>query len=94
MNAEILAISVENLEMAQYVSDLLDLRFPVLSDLDHQVADGYGIYDLLGDELATPSVFVVDLEGIIRWQYIGQDARDRPSNEMLLERLAGLPLSQ
>jgi len=94
LNAEILAVSVEYLEMAQYVSDLLDLQFPVLSDPDHQATDQYGVYNLLGDELATPSVFVIDLEGVIRWEYVGQDTRDRPSNELILEQLSDLPLSQ
>jgi len=94
LNAEILAISVEGREMGQHVSDLLDLQYPVLSDPDHQVTDRYGVYNLLGDKLATPSVFLIDLEGIMRWEYIGQDTSDRPSNEMILEQLSNLPLSE
>jgi peroxiredoxin len=91
LNAELLAISVEGAEKGQSVSDLLDLQYPVLSDPDHRVVDQYGVYNLLGDELATPSVFLIDLEGIIRWEYVGQDTRDRPSNEMILEQLGKLP---
>lgn len=94
LNAEILAISVEPPEIGQHVSELLDLQYPVLSDRDHHVIDQYGVYNLLGDEFATPSVFLIDLEGIIRWEYIGQDTRDRPSNEMILEQLSSLPLSE
>ena len=90
LNAEILAISVENPTIGQHVSDLLDLQYPVLSDTDHHAVDLYGVYNLLGDELATPSVFVIDLEGVIRWEYIGQDTRDRPGNEMILEELNNL----
>jgi peroxiredoxin len=82
---------VEGAEKGQSVSDLLDLQYPVLSDRDHRVVDQYGVYNLLGDELATPSVFLIDLEGIIRWEYVGQDTRDRPSNEMILEQLGKLP---
>ena len=90
LNAEILAISVEGPQIGQRLSDLLDLQYPVLADADRQAANLYGIYNLLGDELATPSVFVIDPEGIIRWDYIGQDTRDRPSNEMILEQLSNL----
>jgi peroxiredoxin len=90
LNAEILAISVEGPEIGQRISDLLDLQYPVLSDTGRQGVSLYGVYNLLGDELATPSVFVIDLEGIIRWEYIGQNTRDRPSNEMILEQLSDL----
>jgi len=94
LNVEILAISVQGPQIGQHVSDLLDLQYPVLSDPDHQVTDRYGVYNLLGDKLATPSVFLIDLEGIMRWEYIGQDTSDRPSNEMILEQLSNLPLSE
>ncbi len=94
LNGEILAVSVEAAEIAQHVSDLLDLQYPVLSDSDHQVSDEYGVYNLLGDNLATPSVFLIDLQGIVRWVYIGQSTGDRPSNEMILGELHNLSPSE
>lgn len=94
LNAEILAISVEGPSPGQRVSNLLDLQYPLLSDADHQVTDQYGVYNLLGDTLATPSVFVIDLEGVIRWEYIGQSSGDRPSSEMILEQVRSLLLSE
>jgi peroxiredoxin len=87
LNAEILAISVEGPEMGQYVSDLIGLQYPVLSDADHSVVEQYGVYNLLGDSLATPSVFVIDLDGVIRWAYVGQSSGDRPPNETILEQV-------
>jgi peroxiredoxin len=90
VNAEILAISVEDVSIAEHVSNLLDLAYPVLSDTEHKVVDQYGVYNLLGDSLATPSVFIIDTEGVIRWVYVGQSAGDRPSNEMILEQLRSL----
>jgi peroxiredoxin len=90
LNAEILAISVEDPSVGQHVTDLLDLHYPVLSDGDHRVSDLYGVYNLLGDSLATPSVFIIDLEGIISWEYVGQSTSDRPSNGVILEQLRSL----
>ncbi len=90
LDAEILAISVEDPSIGQYVSELLDVAYPILSDPDHEVVDQYGVYNLLGDSLATPSVFVIDTEGVIRWTYVGQSTGDRPSNEMILEQLTVL----
>jgi peroxiredoxin len=90
LNAGILAISVEEPALGQRVADLLTLPFPVLSDPNHRVVDQYGVYNLLGDSLATPSVFIIDMEGVIRWAYVGESSADRPSNEMILEQLGGL----
>jgi peroxiredoxin len=93
LNAEILAISVEEPSIGQYVSELLDIAFPILSDPDHAVVDQYGVYNLLGDSVATPSVFVIDTEGVIQWTYVGRSASDRPSNDMILEQLRALTAS-
>ena len=94
LNAEILAISVEDITIGQRVSDLLDLQYPVLSDPDYRIVGQYGVYNLLGDSLATPSVFLVDAEGVIRWVYVGETTRDRPANETILDELRGLTVSQ
>lgn len=80
--------------MGRHVSELLDLQYPVLSDGNHQVTELYGVYNLLGDGLAAPSIFLIDEQGIIRWKYIGQASRDRPSNATILEQLAKLSTSQ
>ena len=63
------------------------IEYAVLADPQHQVIEAYGVYDLLGDRRATPSVFIVDEKGIIIWKYVGRDTRDRPSNETILEQL-------
>ncbi len=87
LNAEILAISVEDAAIGRRVTELLQLQYPVLADVKHEVVSLYGVYNLLGDFLATPSVFVVDHQGVIRWEYVGQSRGDRPTNEMILEQL-------
>ncbi len=93
LDTQILAISVEEPSIGQYVTELLDIAYPILSDPEHQVVDQYGVYNLLGDSVATPSVFVIDTEGVIRWTYVGQSSSDRPSNEMILEQLTALATS-
>jgi peroxiredoxin len=90
VDSEILAVSVEDATIGQHVSELLEIQYPILSDIEHKVADQYGVYNLLGDSLATPSVFLIDMEGIIRWAYVGQSSADRPSDDTILEQLRGL----
>ena len=59
----------------------------MLADPAHRVAEAYGVYDLLGDGLAAPSVFVIDIDGDILWSHIGQSSTDRPSAQTIMEHL-------
>jgi alkyl hydroperoxide reductase subunit AhpC len=61
--------------------------FPMLGDPNHQVAEAYGVYNLMGDQKAAPSVFVIDADGRIVWRYIGKGPGDRPSVGQILEHL-------
>ena len=90
LDTKILAISTDRLTGAERVVDYLDLEFPILFDPDAKVVDSYGVYNLLGDNLATPSTFVIDKTGMVRWKYIGRNIYDRPSNQEIIARLEAL----
>jgi peroxiredoxin len=64
--------------------------YPIVADMDHHVAEQYGVFDLLSDVTrgkATPAVFVVDPSGHVRWSYIAKNIDDRPSDQTILEHL-------
>ena len=90
LNAEVLAISVDDLSGATKVVQDMNIPFPILYDPSREVPRLYGVYGLFGDELATPSTFVVDREGVLRWKYVGQRVGDRPSTSEILDQLAKL----
>lgn len=69
------------------MAQLHSIQFPVLSDPTADTIRLYGVYNLLGDGVATPSVFIIDRQGIIRWWYVGKNIADRPPTEMLLQQL-------
>jgi peroxiredoxin len=73
--------------LARRVAQLTGAPFPILADPDHAVAEDYGVYDLFGDGIATPSVFIVNNSGQIVWSYIGRNAADRPGAGTVLENL-------
>lgn len=87
LGAEIVALSTETLETSTRMTKGQGIEYPVLADPEHQVIEAYGVYDLLGDRRATPSVFIVDEEGTITWRYVGQNMQDRPGVEAILEQL-------
>ena len=87
MNAEVLAVSTEDLSDADYAVRALGFPFPILYDLDADVVEAYGVFNLHGNDLPTPSTFIIDTDGTIRWEYIGRSARtDRaPSSEIIAQ---------
>lgn len=87
VDAEVVALSTETLEASTRLATDWGIEYPVLADPDHQVIESYGVYNLLGDQRATPSVFIVNEQGIIIWKYVGKDTVDRPDNEVILEQL-------
>ena len=85
-----LAISVDNLEEASEVVQMLGIPFPILYDPSTEAPQSYKVFNLLGDGLATPSTFVLDKEGVITWKYIARSIGDRPSVSTILAQLSGL----
>ena len=90
LDAEVLAVSTDDLSGAERAVDYLDLGFPVLFDPEAEVVRKYGVYDLLSDSYATPSTFIIDKNGQIRWKYIGRRYDDRPTNQQIIAQLEAL----
>ncbi len=55
------------------------LPFPVLADTDGTAAKEWGVFDLLGDGVATPATFIINGDGEVAWQFVSSDANSRPS---------------
>jgi peroxiredoxin len=69
------------------VRQVIHPPYPVLADPNHEVAEAFGVYDVYGNGIAAPSVFVIDTDGTIVWSYVGQSSQDRPSVSAILEHL-------
>jgi peroxiredoxin len=85
--AEIVALAVASLQLVDGARQSTQATYPMLADPMHKVAEAYGVYNLLGFNLATPSVFVIERDGRIVWHYIGQNSLDRPAAENVLKQL-------
>jgi len=86
--AEVIALAVAPREAVEGVRSAIGASFPILADPEHRAAELYGVYNLLGDGLAAPSVFVVQ-DGRILWAYVGQNSADRPPVDEILAHLPG-----
>ncbi len=90
LDAEVLAVSTDGSSGAARAIDYLDLGFPILFDPEAAVVQNYGVFDLLNDGYATPSTFIIDKDGNVRWKYIGRHYNDRPTNQQIIAQLEAL----
>lgn len=86
-DTQVVALAVAPLERVDGARTTVAAPYPMLADPDHQVAEAYGVYDLLGDGYAAPAVFVIDTDGRILWSTTGQAPTDRPTTEEILAHL-------
>lgn len=64
------------------------LSFPLLSDPNHKVIDGYGLRDPAYKEekvygIPHPAVYIINKDGKVTWARIESDYRKRPTNDEL-----------
>lgn len=90
LDAEVLAISTDDLSGAKAIVDRVGIPFPILYDSAADLVREYGVYDLLGDGLAAPSTFVIDTGGVVRWSHVGRRTSDRASAQEILDQLQQL----
>ncbi len=90
MDAEVLAISVDELGQAKEIAGRVGIPFPVLYDPTGSVPQTYKVYGLVEPGRAAPSTFILDKDGVIRWKYVGTDISDRVSASQVLAELRAI----
>ncbi len=89
--AEVLAISTDDLRGAESIVAKAGPDFPVLySSKNNDVPVSYNVFDLFGDGLASASVFIIDKNGNIAYENIGENYRHQVSGDEVLEALTDL----
>jgi peroxiredoxin Q/BCP len=64
--------------------------FPLLADTEHEVFDAYDVMSTLSSLGQRPALFVVDADGVVRFDSIGKQQWEIPSNENVLAVLSAL----
>ena len=65
--------------------------FSLLADADHVVFDAYDVVSTVMSLGQRPALFVVDREGVVRFDSIGIQQWQIPSNDNVLAVLSSLP---
>ena len=88
--AKVVAVAPDSPDgVARFVRDR-DYPFPLLADTDHAVFDAYDVASRLSSLGQRPAVFVVDRQGIVRFDSIGTQQWQIPSNDTVLAEAAKL----
>jgi peroxiredoxin len=86
----VVAIAPDTAEgVARFVRDN-PYPFSLLADVDHAVFDAYDVVNTLMSLGQRPALFVVDRQGIVRFDSIGTQQWQIPSNDNVLSVAASL----
>ncbi len=86
-NAEIIAVNPEGIEDVAAFWHKENLPFPGIGDPDHIIANLYGQVDSPITMGRAPALFIIDRNGIIRYEHYGTSAADIPENAFILNLL-------
>jgi peroxiredoxin Q/BCP len=90
LGAEVIAISAEGLDAGERYVKSHPLPYPIAVDADHTTFEAYDVTSRLMSLGQRPGLFVVDGEGVIRFDSIGVQQWQIPENEKVLEVLGSL----
>jgi thioredoxin-dependent peroxiredoxin len=95
LNAVVLGVSPDPVDMHQQFTEKHDLPFPLLADVDHKVAEDYGVWQLkknYGKEYMgiVRATFVIDGEGTIQkvWPKVKVEGHVQEVQDFIKKNLA------
>jgi peroxiredoxin len=90
LGSQVVAIAPDTADgVARFVRDR-PFPFLLLADIDHAVFDAYDVVSTMASLGQRPALFVVDRDGTVRFDSIGSQQWQIPSNDTVLKVLASL----
>ena len=90
LGAEVIAISAERAGAAEAYLRSHPLPYPVAVDADHTTFDAYDVTSRMLSLGQRPGLFVIDADGVVRFDSIGTQQWQIPPDEQVLEILRSL----
>ena len=88
--AQVVTVAPDTLEGVQRFTRNDAYPFPLLADVDHAVFDAYDVVSTLVSLGQRPALFVVDAGGTVRFDSIGTQQWQIPTNDNVLAVLTEL----
>ena len=90
LGAEVLAISAEPAKRSEAYLRSHPLPYPTLVDEEHGVFDAYDVTSRLMSLGQRPGLFVIDADGVVRFEEVGAQQYNIPPDEQVLKVLESL----
>ena len=88
--AKVVAVAPEGRDaVARFVAKD-EYPFPILADADHKVFDAYDVANKLMSLGQRPAVFVIDTSGVVRFDSVGTQQWQIPTNDAVLKVVSDL----
>jgi peroxiredoxin len=90
VGAQVVTIAPDTAEgVARFMRDN-DFPFPLLADAEHVVFDAYDVMSTMMSLGQRPALFVIDTEGIVRFDSVGTQQWQIPTNDNVLTVVSSL----
>ncbi len=86
-NAEVIAVTTQDLSAAVGSIDSVGVTFPLAYDVTEVVPQQWERFDNFKTELADASVYIIDKDGRLVWQSLGDNYRHQVSATTVLKQL-------
>lgn len=84
-NVGLVTISTDQPQDAVDMAVHVGADYPILADSDTTVTRAYGVFNLLGDGVSAPAVFVIWNDGTVRSAHVGESISGRPTAEQIIK---------
>ena len=88
--ASVVAIAPESIDAVARYEQQHPVPYPIVSDADHHVFDAYDVASRALSLGQRPALFVVDRTGVVRFDSVGTQQWQIPTNERVLGVLSSL----
>jgi peroxiredoxin Q/BCP len=90
LGAQVVAVAPDTVDgVARYLARN-PLPYPVVADPDHRVFDAYDVQSRLASLGQRPALFVVDRDGVVRYDAVGTQQWQIPTNDEVIAVLRSL----
>ena len=86
-NAEVIAVTTQDLSAAVLSIESVGIPFPLAYDVTTDVPRRWDRFDNFGTRLADAAVYVIDRDGRLVWESIGENYQHQVSAAEIIEQL-------
>lgn len=88
LNAEVIAVTTQDLSAASGSTESVGISYPLAYDVTTAVPRTWERFDNFHTELSDAAIYVIDKEGVLVWESIGDNYQHYVKADEIIEQLA------